>query len=597
MDQAKKKCRSYQMDYLKYGFIEFPENNQLPLCLFCLKTFSNDSMKPSKLKEHLNKKHSVNIEKPIDFFKKAKESYLKQRNTFVAPSPGSSTGHTLQTDGLETSYKLALLIAKKAKPHNIGEELIIPAVTEVLKSVVHYKKHREIIEAIPLSNSTVQRRIDEMALNVEAQLCSDLRNCKFSLQLDESTLPSNDSLLLAYVRYAVNGILRQELLFAQLMETDTKGESIFRTVKEFFKKHDIDIQNVLSCATDGAPAMIGKYRGFIGLLKEECPATITMHCVVHRQHLVAKCISDELNVSLQYVIKAVNTIKSKQKALNTRIFRELCKDNDEDFETLVMHTEVRWLSKGNCLIRFLNLFNTVIEFLDGHGYEQLSANLVANKHNIAYLTDIFTKFNNVNKTLQGDNVTLIKAKSTMATLLGQFKLYKYKLGRKNFADFPSLATEEEITDDELMVYCNHVESLVTDIKTRFNDLFELEIPGWVFDPFMDIEHVEEEYQNELIALQNDDELKVKFKKSYADFWLQQKLHEQYPLLWNKVQALFIAFPTSYLVERGFSVVSLLLTKQRQTLKIHERGDLRLFLTNLSPDISRLVADHQAQGSH
>ena len=84
-----------------------------------------------------------------------------------------------------------------------------------MKSVVHYKTHREIIAAIPLNNNTVQRIIDEMASNVEVQLYSEMRNCKFSLQLDESTLPSNDSLLLAYVRYAVNGILRQELLFAQ----------------------------------------------------------------------------------------------------------------------------------------------------------------------------------------------------------------------------------------------------------------------------------------------------------------------------------------------------------------------------------------------
>ena len=90
--------------------------------------------------------------------------------------------------------------------------------------------------------------------------------------------------------------------------------------------------------------MIGKYRGFIEILKKECPATFAIHCVVHRQHLVAKCISDELNVSLQYVIKAVNTIKSKQKALNTRMFRELSRDNDEDFETLVL--KMNWLSKG-----------------------------------------------------------------------------------------------------------------------------------------------------------------------------------------------------------------------------------------------------------
>ena len=132
---------------------------------------------------------------------------MKQRSSFSPPCPGSSTGKSLATDGLEVSYKIALMIAQQAKPHTVGEALIIPAVTEVLKSVLHYKKHQDIIAAIPLSNNTVQRRIDKMTQDVEAKLCFDVKTNKFSLQLDDSTLPSNDLLLLAYVRYAVNGIL------------------------------------------------------------------------------------------------------------------------------------------------------------------------------------------------------------------------------------------------------------------------------------------------------------------------------------------------------------------------------------------------------
>ena len=100
----------------------------------------------------------------------------------------------------------------------------------------------------------------------------------------------------------------------------------------------------------------------------------------------------------------------------------------------------------------------------------------------------------------------------MAIPLGQFKIYKYKVGRKNFPDFPSLANEQGITDDELMVYCNHIDTLTTDTKTRFRDLCQLEIPGWMFDPFMDMKHVNEVHQNqnELIGLQNDGELKGNF---------------------------------------------------------------------------------------
>ena len=46
----------------------------------------------------------------------------------------------------------------------------------------------EIINSIRSSNSTVSRRIDEMADNIEKYLKANLRVKKFSLLLDESTL-------------------------------------------------------------------------------------------------------------------------------------------------------------------------------------------------------------------------------------------------------------------------------------------------------------------------------------------------------------------------------------------------------------------------
>ena len=54
---------------------------------------------------------------------------------------------------------------------------------------------------------------------------------------------------------------------------------------------------------------------------------------------------------------------------------------------------------------------------------------------------------------------------------------------------------------------------------------------------------------------------------------------------------FIAFPTSYLAERGFGVVSQILTKARNRLNVVERGDLRLRLitTTITPDIEKLIA--------
>ena len=148
------------MGYLKYGFIELPENPQRSFCLVCLQSFHNDALKPSKLKKsHTGRRHSGHVGKPMGFFIKKKENYFKERKV-LAPSKEESCN--LMKDGLQASYNIALSIAKKTKPHTIGEELIMPAVTEVLKNVLHHTKHKQITSAILLSNNTVQRRIYEI---------------------------------------------------------------------------------------------------------------------------------------------------------------------------------------------------------------------------------------------------------------------------------------------------------------------------------------------------------------------------------------------------------------------------------------------------
>ena len=195
-----------------------------------------------------------------------------------------------------------------------------------------------------------------MAENTEETLSKMLMTTEFSLQLDESTLPVNESLLLTYVRFIKGGSLCQELLFARLLETDTKGESVYRAVEDYFQKKSIPLTNIISCATDGAPSMVNRHRGFLSYLKKAALKVLTVHCVIHRQHLVAKNLSEKLHESLSTVITAVNKIKAN--ALNSRLFHQLCIENDEDFQCLLLHIEVRWLSKGNCLKRF----NSVLDF-------------------------------------------------------------------------------------------------------------------------------------------------------------------------------------------------------------------------------------------
>nr|XP_042905038.1 zinc finger MYM-type protein 6-like [Parasteatoda tepidariorum] len=91
--------------------------------------------------------------------------------------------------------------------------------------------------------------------------------------------------------------------------------------------------------------------------------------------------------------------------------------------------------------------------------------------------------------------------------------------------------------------------------------------------------------------------KVIFKKyGYELAWV--KLMDTYPQLWKQTEPLLISsLPSTNLVERGFSSVVQLLTKQRNRLDICFKGDLRINLTNIKPDIQALTEIHQAQGIH
>lgn len=183
-------------------------------------------------------------------------------------------------DSLRASYNISLLIAKSGKPHTIGEQLILPAIEEVLKTVLHQPAF-DTLKRIPLSNNTVQRRIDEMSHDVENYLCNYLQKNYFSLHLDESTLPGNEALLLAYVCFVMDKKIHEELLFARTLITDTRGESMFNVLKNYFIEKAIPLINKTSAAKDGAPSMVGCYRGFISRLKENVPGLFAIHCVIH----------------------------------------------------------------------------------------------------------------------------------------------------------------------------------------------------------------------------------------------------------------------------------------------------------------------------
>ena len=96
-------------------------------------------------------------------------------------------------------------------------------------------------------------------------------------------------------------------------------------------------------------------------MKKKFPNAIGTHSTIHRQALIVKTMSDELGNVLNDEMKVVNFIKAN--ALNSSQFVDLCKESDSEFETLLLHLHVRWLSNRKKLQRVFVLRKELYEFL------------------------------------------------------------------------------------------------------------------------------------------------------------------------------------------------------------------------------------------
>ena len=401
---------------------------------------------------------------------------------------------------------------------------------------------------------------------------------------------------MVYVRYITDGNIMEELLFCKCLETDTKGLTIFQTLSDYLRNKSIPLTNIIACATDGAPAMVGRYRGFASLLKEKIPNLFTVHCVLHRQHLVAKRLSPRLQECLGVAIKAVNKIKANAK--NDRLFRQLCEVNDEEFEHLLLHTEVRWLSKGIFLARYCKLKNSVVEFLGEDS--DLAKDVIACHQDNSYLADFYEKINTATDKLQGKKITLVQSKTIIRGLINKLELYQQSLSRRKFDHFSRLSKmSDSVTDEHLLVYVEHLKAVIEDMKVRFKDLLDVEVFPWLVEPFAtNINDCDSTMQEMLIDLQSDEEARAIFRAhGWAAFWIKWK--NRFPQLWEKVELFILAFPTTYIAEQGFSEVLYMRNKYRNRLDMNATGgdSIRLKLTSLMPAFSNLAKQHQPQGSH
>ena len=96
--------------------------------------------------------------------------------------------------------------------------------------------------------------------------------------------------------------------------------------------------------------MTGCNVGFSTQLEQFLGRTLLKyHCIIYQESLCGKSL--QIKDVKSVVVKCVYDIRAA--ALKRRKFRQLLNDLDGQYEELLLHAEVRWLSRGKVLARFL----------------------------------------------------------------------------------------------------------------------------------------------------------------------------------------------------------------------------------------------------
>lgn len=192
-----------------------------------------------------------------------------------------------------------------------------------------------------------------MSDNIKSQLLNRLRENYFAMQLNESTDITNFAQLLVCVRYIYKDKIKEDFLFCRPLEGRLTRNYIFVLINNFLEINEIPWSMCVSIFTDSAAALTGSKKGFKAKVLEVSSHITFNRCMIHREALASKKFQPDVNKVLLNVISVINFIKSK--SLNSRLFTILCNEMSSDHENLILHTKVRWLSRGKMLSRLFEL--------------------------------------------------------------------------------------------------------------------------------------------------------------------------------------------------------------------------------------------------
>jgi hypothetical protein len=300
-------------------------------------------------------------------------------------------------------------------------------------------------------------------------------------------------------------------------------------------------------------------------------------------------------------------------ALNHRQFNSLLEELDSEKGDVLLHADVRWLSRAKVMLRFCQLLPEIRVFLTLKCKEFVELSSPEWLVKLAFLTDISQHLNTLNRQLQGENKTLPALFQRVEAFTGKLALFNAHIATGNFTHFSELGKMVADIDSSRVVFREQkfgemIDTLLADFENRFSECRQIKpVLQFTTDPFafapvrlVDIVSTHElaEAQLALLELHSDMQLTGISIVDTVQMWKCISRYAAYNVLTNVAKRVLSMFGSTYRCESAFSAMKGIKSKDRNRLTdcnlVH---CVRAVTTRYVPSFKDLVRDKQCQGSH
>lgn len=353
--------------------------------------------------------------------------------------------------------------------------------------------------------------------------------------------------------------------------------------------------------------------GVVSRIKAVAPSINALHCLIHRSVLCAK-LSGDLKEVMDKTMKIMNFIRGNSSTQH-RLFRKFVQESEASHDDLLLHNDVRWLSKGKALERFVELRDQVVDFLMQSQSKAAADHLRIIQDteymcNVAFLTDIFSHLNALNLQLQGKEKTVVNMVEKLDAFGNKLDLFHEDLLSGRLLHFSTVKTvgHSKVTEN--------MKTFITQLRENFSARFDdfaisRDVIGFVRDPFTispggefsaNVRKVmpldEAAIQSELIDIQATGDMKAALRgsESLSAFWVA--CPQEYKTLKTLAMYVLTMFGSTYTCEAAFSKINSIKTHERNRLSNQSLEDcLRISLTAVKPDVKKMVSEGKCNFSH